>query len=234
MYAYARRVMGRRRGLLAAVVYLYMPYHLADIYVRADLAEYASFVWLPLALLAFHNLARGVTARRIGLAGLTYGALLLTHNVIGLAFTPLLVLYALFRLLAERAPWPERGVRAAGALGAQLYRPEPVGAGWLRLCGPLCAALPPPVRRLGICPRSAGHGGRDVAPVGHGAPGSGPGSRHRRLVAAGQGAGVGPLFRCRDGAARFSHAAPFGAAMGAGAPGGPDPGRYGSWCPWRP
>ena len=120
MYAYARRVMGRQRGLLAAVAYVYMPYHLADIYVRADLAEYASFVWLPLALLAFHNLARGATARRIGLAGLTFGALLLTHNVIGLAFTPLLALYTLYRLLAERASWSERGVRAAGSLGGGL------------------------------------------------------------------------------------------------------------------
>jgi uncharacterized membrane protein len=27
MYAYARRVMGRNRGLLAAIIYLYVPYH---------------------------------------------------------------------------------------------------------------------------------------------------------------------------------------------------------------
>jgi len=120
MYAYARRVMGRQRGLLTAIVYVYAPYHLADIYVRADLAEYASYVWLPLALLAFHRLAEGVTARRIGWAGLAYGALLLSHNVIGLAFAPLLALYVLFRLLAEPAPWRERGVRTAAALGGGL------------------------------------------------------------------------------------------------------------------
>ena len=120
MYAYARRVMGRQRGLLAAIVYVYMPYHLADIYVRADLAEYTSYVWLPLVLLAFHRLAQEVTARRIGLAGLAYGALLLSHNVIGLAFAPLLALYVLFRLLAEPAPWRERGLRAVAALGGGL------------------------------------------------------------------------------------------------------------------
>jgi len=154
MYAYARRVMGRRRGLLAAVVYLYMPYHLADIYVRADLAEYASFVWLPLALLAFHNLARGVTARRIGLAGLTYGTLLLTHNVIGLAFTPLLALYALFRLLAERAAcWLNAPPGRSGVCG----RLGPWGVGcWAWVSLPRCSC--PAFWSAAISSRASGYG----------------------------------------------------------------------------
>lgn len=120
MYAYARHVMGRRRGLLAAVVYVYVPYHLADIYVRGDLVEYSAFVWMPLALLAFHRLAAGVTARRVGLAGLVYGALWMTHNLIGLVFTPLLAVYVLFRLLVEAATWRGRLVRAVALLGGAL------------------------------------------------------------------------------------------------------------------
>ncbi len=120
MYAYARHVMGRRRGLLAAIVYVYVPYHLADIYVRAALAEYSAFVWMPLALLAFHRLAERPTARRLGLAALAYGALWLTHNPTGLLFTPLLAAYILYHLLAERAVWRQRFVRAAAALGAGL------------------------------------------------------------------------------------------------------------------
>ena len=120
MYAYARHVMGRRRGLLAAVVYVYVPYHLADIYVRAALAEYCAFVWMPLALLAFHRLVEGITLRRLGLAGLTYGALWLTHNPTGLVFTPLLAAYVLFRLLAENVPWRKRLARAGSALAGAL------------------------------------------------------------------------------------------------------------------
>jgi hypothetical protein len=120
MYAYARYVMGRQRGLLAAVVYVYVPYHLADIYVRADLAEYCAFLWMPLALLAFHRLIEGPTARRAALAGLTYGALWLTHNPTGLVFTPLLAAYTLFRLLAQRGSWRDRIKQAGSALGAAL------------------------------------------------------------------------------------------------------------------
>jgi hypothetical protein len=120
MYAYARRVAGRQRGLLAAIVYMYVPYHLADIYVRGALAEYGAFVWMPLALLAFHRLAEEPTARRLGLAGLAYGALWLTHNGTGLMFTPLLATYVLFRLWIEGEGMRSPMVRAGAALGGAL------------------------------------------------------------------------------------------------------------------
>jgi hypothetical protein len=141
MYSYGRHVLGRRQGLLAAVVYVYIPYHLVDIYVRAALAEYCAFVWMPLVLLAFHRLVEKISAARLALAGLAYAALWMTHNVTGLAFTPLLVGYVLFRLLVEPrgasgpadrekdaadrsaagdALWRDRMTRAAASLGAGL------------------------------------------------------------------------------------------------------------------
>jgi hypothetical protein len=129
MYAFARQIMGRRRGFLAAVVYVYVPYHLADIYVRAALAEYSAFVWMPLVLLAFHRLVQQISARRLALAGLTLGALWLTHNPTGLLFTPFLAAYVLFRLLVtfdRRPDGPDRSGlltilrSAAAALGAAL------------------------------------------------------------------------------------------------------------------
>lgn len=116
MYAYGRHVLGRQRGLLAAVLYIYVPYHLLDIYVRAALAEYCAFVWMPLALLAFHRLVERVTARRAALAGLAFGALWMTHNVTGLAFTPLLAAYVLLRLVAEHRPALGRPRVQAGPL----------------------------------------------------------------------------------------------------------------------
>ena len=39
MYLLGRQLFGRAGGLVATVLYVYAPYHLVDIYVRADLAE---------------------------------------------------------------------------------------------------------------------------------------------------------------------------------------------------
>ena len=120
MYLYARYLGGRRRGFLAAVVYIYVPYHLVDIYVRAALGEYGAFVWMPLCLWAFHRLVEAPSARRLGLAGLTYGGLWLTHNPTGLSFTLLLAAYVLILLLRQPVPWRRRFAQAAAPLGAAL------------------------------------------------------------------------------------------------------------------
>ncbi len=50
MYAFVRSWAGRSAGLIAALVYTYAPYHLLNLYVRANLAESMAFVWLPLCL----------------------------------------------------------------------------------------------------------------------------------------------------------------------------------------
>jgi len=120
MYAYGRRVLGRQRGLLAAIVYVYLPYHLADVYVRAALAEYCAFVWMPVALLAFQQLIEKASVRRLAMAGLAYGALWMSHNATGLVFTPFLAAYVLFRLEAEQATWRERFTPALAALAGAL------------------------------------------------------------------------------------------------------------------
>src|SRR5512143_4129335 len=56
MYLYASRVLNKNAGLVAAVAYAYVPYHLVDLYVRSAQAELVSFVFPPLVLWAFHQL----------------------------------------------------------------------------------------------------------------------------------------------------------------------------------
>ena len=53
MYRFARRLWGPWPGLIAGLLYVYAPYHLADIYVRAAFAEFVAFVIFPLVLHAF-------------------------------------------------------------------------------------------------------------------------------------------------------------------------------------
>jgi uncharacterized membrane protein len=91
MYLLASDKVGGRPAVLAAVLYMYAPYHLHDVYIRGDLAESFTFVFFPLVL---YSLDRG----RIVLGAVSYALLILTHNVSALLFTGFLVIYIpLFR-----------------------------------------------------------------------------------------------------------------------------------------
>lgn len=64
LYAYARAAMTHGAALLAASVYMLMPYHLLNQYQRGALAEQWSFVWLPLCLLFAERLSGKLLACR--------------------------------------------------------------------------------------------------------------------------------------------------------------------------
>ncbi|GIW09863.1 MAG: hypothetical protein KatS3mg061_0920 [Dehalococcoidia bacterium] len=125
MYLLGRRLAGPAAGVVASVVYTYLPYHLLDLYVRAALAEYFAFVWMPLVLWALLGLeehgAEPVVSwlhrwgRPLALAGVALGGLLLTHNATTLVFVPLLLLFCGWRLV-------EQVGRSRQALGGRLGR----------------------------------------------------------------------------------------------------------------
>ncbi len=95
MYAFVRSWLGRPAALLAALAYTYAPYHLLNLYVRANLAESMAFVWLPLVLwTARQSVVRPAYRWVVGLA-ISYAGLMLTSNLVIVLFTPLLAGYVL-------------------------------------------------------------------------------------------------------------------------------------------
>ncbi|MFQ5611394.1 MAG: 6-pyruvoyl-tetrahydropterin synthase-related protein [Anaerolineae bacterium] len=120
-YLLARRLFGRTAGLLAGIVYMYVPFHLAEIYVRAAYAEFVALALLPLILWAFTALLSAPTARRLALAGLVYGLLPLTHPITFFTFTFLLAAYILYLGLARlRLGARAVALRLSAAAGAGL------------------------------------------------------------------------------------------------------------------
>lgn len=125
-YAYGRSLFGPTAGVLAAVVYTYAPYHLADAYLRGAIPEHAAFVFPPLILwaqtAAFQSSPPGdglpITGHRSPLAPLLWGALAwaglaLTHNLTALLFAPVGAAH-----LLALAAWTGRWRRLPAACGA--------------------------------------------------------------------------------------------------------------------
>jgi hypothetical protein len=100
MYLFMRRLLGRPAGLVAGLVYVYVPYRLFDIYVRAALAESCSFVFIPLVFWGFFELMDRPRLNAVIGTGLAYAGLVLTSNAVGLLLvTPLLGLFVAMMML---------------------------------------------------------------------------------------------------------------------------------------
>ena len=95
-YLWLKDLTDRNSALVAAVLYMATPYHLAsDLYIRGSFAEYWAFVWMPLILFFTHKI---VNTNKLAVAGLAvgYALLLMTHLPTTLIFSPIPVCYAFY------------------------------------------------------------------------------------------------------------------------------------------
>jgi hypothetical protein len=95
MYAFVRSWAGRHAAVVSALVYVYIPYHLLNLYVRGNLAESMALVWLPLCLWTVRQAIVRRSYRWVAGTAACYAGLMLTSNLVVVLFTPLLGLYLL-------------------------------------------------------------------------------------------------------------------------------------------
>jgi hypothetical protein len=105
IYLLARRWFHHEwAAFLSSVAYTTAPFHLVNVYVRGDsLAEFWAMAWYPWVILAADSLftteENGFPYGRVAALALFYAAIVLSHNISALIFTPFLLLFILLRWL---------------------------------------------------------------------------------------------------------------------------------------
>ncbi len=101
MYLFVRRIMGRTAGLIAGLLYVYVPYHISDVYVRGAYAESVALIFFPLILWCFYETVESPHPAALLGAALSYAGLVFSHNGLLLLFSPFLGVYLLFLVIAR-------------------------------------------------------------------------------------------------------------------------------------
>ncbi|MBI4319017.1 MAG: hypothetical protein HY675_11055 [Chloroflexi bacterium] len=110
MYIFTRELWAKDFAALAAVAYVYTPFHFANVYLRGDsLSELAAYALYPAILWAFYRLVKTGNILYVAVGSAFYAALALTHNISSLIFSPVIVAFACFALVWDI--WQRRGQR---------------------------------------------------------------------------------------------------------------------------
>lgn len=96
MFLLTRKFWGDLGGLVSAVFYIWAPYHAVDLYVRGAMGEFWAITFFPGIFWVVAELVKKRQNRHITLLALFYGLLLLSHNIMAMLFSPLIVAWALF------------------------------------------------------------------------------------------------------------------------------------------
>ena len=94
MYAFAKDVLGAKAAILAAATYVYAPYMLKDSFIRGAYAEFLAVSLMPAALWSFNRLITRDSPLYLATSPLLLGAVIISHNISGMLFFPVLTLFA--------------------------------------------------------------------------------------------------------------------------------------------
>lgn len=96
-YLWAKEFLDKKSAFFSAFLYGLAPYHFLDIYVRGDIGEVLSFVFIPLVFLMIEKNIKKPKIIYILLGGLFYGLLILSHNILSLMFSPIFLVYVFIK-----------------------------------------------------------------------------------------------------------------------------------------
>ncbi len=98
-YLFVRDSFGPRPGLLAAALYVFSPYvFLVDPHMRGVLAESFSLGLFPLALWAYYRVMEDGRRRWLVIAAILQAGVIMSHNLLGLVFTAILLAFLTWEL----------------------------------------------------------------------------------------------------------------------------------------
>lgn len=89
-------------AIVGAVFYTYAPYKSLEVFVRGALNEFWSLVFFPLIFWAVYQLITKKKIKYLIFLSLVWGGLMLTHNLMVLIFTPLLLIWILLLIVLKK------------------------------------------------------------------------------------------------------------------------------------
>ncbi len=102
MYMFAKEVFGKFPGILAAILYLYAPYHAVDIYVRGDVTEFYAYAFIPLLFYGLYKLYLDNKFSSVLIPALALAGVTLSHNLTALMIFPFAILFSLYLIIIKK------------------------------------------------------------------------------------------------------------------------------------
>ncbi len=88
-------------GIISAILYVYFPYRMVDLYVRGSIGESLSYALFPLLFYLAIKLINKPSFLLIGIIGISVALLITTHNIMTVFFMPLYMIFILIQAVLK-------------------------------------------------------------------------------------------------------------------------------------
>lgn len=96
MYWWMKSELGDKPGFVAAIFYLFAPYHLIDLHFRVSIGELVAFAIIPFIFLSIKKLIETKNTTFFLITSILFALLILSHQVASFVFLYLFILYGIY------------------------------------------------------------------------------------------------------------------------------------------
>lgn len=103
MFLFSKNILGSVPGIVSATFYVYASYHAVNIYVRGAVGELWAYGLIPFVFWGLYRLSKEKNLKWIFITGISFGLVVLSHNLTALMSIPFVLFYVFFlTYLAKR------------------------------------------------------------------------------------------------------------------------------------
>ena len=102
MFVLIKSILGTWPGLIASILYTYIPYKAVEVYVRGALSEFWAQIFFPLILWAIYKLIKTGKTKYLIWFSVSSAALATTHALMTMIFVPVAIVWAIYWLVREK------------------------------------------------------------------------------------------------------------------------------------
>jgi len=114
MFILIAELFGNWAGMVASLLYTYIPYKAVEVYVRGALSEFWAQIFFPLILWAIYKLVKTGKVKYLIWFALASAALATTHTLMTMVFVPIAVVWAVYWLYQYWVENPKKSLRPIG------------------------------------------------------------------------------------------------------------------------
>ncbi|PIR80137.1 MAG: hypothetical protein COU25_01660 [Candidatus Levybacteria bacterium CG10_big_fil_rev_8_21_14_0_10_35_13] len=102
MFILARQFWDDLGGILAALFYVYAPYHAVDIYIRGDIAEFWAYAFIPLVFYGLWKTFKEKKFVYVAFTSIIYALLIASHNLTAMMVSPFLLAFVIYLIAKNK------------------------------------------------------------------------------------------------------------------------------------
>jgi GT2 family glycosyltransferase len=102
MFILVKSLLGAWPGLIASILYTYIPYKAVEVYVRGALSEFWAQIFFPLILWAIYRLIKSGKTKYLIWFAISTAMLAATHTLMTMIFVPIALVWAIYWLVREK------------------------------------------------------------------------------------------------------------------------------------